>query len=363
MQKGLHVLSLLTVALSVATSAHAADVYGLEVGTPDLQSIGPLAFGPDGILFAGDNKGAAVFALKTGDNSGDASKAKHNISDVNAKVASALGTKAENVNITDMVVNPLSGNLYISVMAGEKPALVRIDSQDKASPVVLEGIAFAKVAIPNAPEDKPTRERRAPKRSETITDLAFADGYVLVSGVAAKESPSAIRSIQFPFDAANEGASLEIFHGNHGRLEDYSPIRTFIPIMIGGEPNVLAGFTCTPLVKFPVNNIAPKETVRGTTVAELGNRNVPLDMIAYKKDGKDYLLLANSARGVMKVSTANLDRQDGITSKVEEETAGQPYETIDALDGTIQLDRLNDTSAVVIQKEGDTLNLKTIPLP
>lgn len=363
MRKGLCVLSLLAAGLWAATAARAADVYGLEVGNPDLQSIGPLAFGPDGILFAGDNKGAAIFALKTGDQSGAPSKAKHNIGDINAKVAAALGTKPENVNITDMVANPLSGNLYLSAMAGGKPALVRVDGQDKVSPVVLDGIAFAKVTLPKAPQDKPTQDRRAPKRTETITDLAFADGYVLVSGVAAKEAPSSIRTIQFPFDSANEGASLEIFHGNHGRVEDYAPIRTFIPMMIGGEPNVLAGFTCTPLVKFPVNNIAPAEKVRGTTVAELGNRNVPFDMIAYKKGGKDFLLIANSARGVMKVSTANLDRQEGITSKVAEETAGQPYETIDALAGTVQLDRLNDNSAVVIQKEGNTLNLKTVPLP
>ena len=36
-------------------------------GTPDLKSAGPLAFGPEGILFVGDPQGAAVFALDTGD--------------------------------------------------------------------------------------------------------------------------------------------------------------------------------------------------------------------------------------------------------------------------------------------------------
>ncbi len=41
----------------------------------------------------------------------------------------------------------------------------------------------------------------------------------------------------------------------------------------------------------------------GTTIAELGNRNRPTDMIVYSKDGKDYLLIANTSRGVMKVPT------------------------------------------------------------
>ena len=46
---------------------------------------------------------------------------------------------------------------------------------------------------------------------------------------------------------------------------------------------------------------------KGKTIAELGNRNKPLDMISYKKEGKDYLLMANSSRGVMKISTENID--------------------------------------------------------
>src|SRR5439155_16434764 len=57
--------ALLGLALIVST-APAAD-YGLKQGTADLKSAGPLAFGPDGILFAGDHMGAAVFAIDTND--------------------------------------------------------------------------------------------------------------------------------------------------------------------------------------------------------------------------------------------------------------------------------------------------------
>ena len=44
--------------------------HGLIVGNPDLQSAGPLTFGPDGILFVGDSKGGAIFALDTGETEG-----------------------------------------------------------------------------------------------------------------------------------------------------------------------------------------------------------------------------------------------------------------------------------------------------
>ncbi len=41
----------------------------------------------------------------------------------------------------------------------------------------------------------------------------------------------------------------------------------------------------------------------GTTIAELGNRNRPLDMIVYQKDGKEFLLMSNNSRGVMTIPT------------------------------------------------------------
>jgi hypothetical protein len=73
--------------------------------------------------------------------------------------------------------------------------------------------------------------------------------------------------------------------------------------------------------------------------------------------------VANSARGVMKVSTDDIERPEGIDEKVSG-TAGQKYETIDALAGTKQLDKLDDTRAVVLIESTDgSWNLKTIELP
>ena len=62
----------------------------------------------------------------------------------------------------------------------------------------------------------------------------------------------------------------------------------------------------------------------------------------------------------MKISTSNLDRAEGITDRVGGGgTAGQEYKTIEALEGTVQLDKLNDTHAVVIK--GD--HLMSVELP
>ncbi len=79
-------------------------------------------------------------------------------------------------------------------------------------------------------------------------------------------------------------------------MEDYAAIRTFVPFTIDGQPSLLAGFTCTPLVRFPLEGLKG-EKVRGTTVAELGNRNTPLDMVVYEKGGEKFLLMTNSPAG------------------------------------------------------------------
>ena len=87
-------------------------------------------------------------------------------------------------------------------------------------------------------------------------------------------------------------------------------------------------------------------------------------MISYQKDGAEYLLLSNSARGVMKITTAGLSENKGLTEPVRGGGAeGQSYDTIASLQGVVQMDKLNDGHAVVLVDNNGTLNLKTVALP
>jgi hypothetical protein len=338
--------------------------WGLKEGAAELKSAGPLAFGPDGILFVGDAKGATVFAIGTGDTKGNPTKVDLNISGLNSKVADLLGVNADKITINDLAVNPLTGNVFLSVSKAGSAALVKISADAKLSQVGLQKVPMQKVELTNAPEDKEVATKRGPAnlRNSSITDLAYAEGKVYISGVTSG-SPSNVREIPFPFTDVNAGTSVEIFHGAHGRLEDNAVVRTFLPINIDGEASLLAGFTCTPLVKFPVNALKPGEKTRGTTIAELGNRNQPLDMIVYEKDGKTFLLMANSARGVMKITTDGITKNPGITEPVKTTTAGQTYETIKELEGVVQLDKLNSTHAVIVTSLNGAMDLRTVTLP
>ena len=54
-------------------------------------------------------------------------------------------------------------------------------------------------------------------------------------------------------------------------------------------------------------------------------------MIVYAKDGKHFILMANSSRGVMKLTGDNLEGYQPITKQTE--VTGVPYETIAELQG------------------------------
>lgn len=344
----------------LGNTGQAADRWGLKEGPVKLQSATTLAFGPDGILFVGDTKAASVVAISTGDNKGREKAAAINVEDIGSQVSGLFDSPG--AEITDVAVNPLSKNVYLSVSIKGSGALVRVTESGKLSLVSLKNVAHARVDLPGAPEDKIIRRGRREynPRNDSITDLAWIDGKVIVSGLS--NTKSAVREIHFPFVASDTGSSIEIFHGAHGKVEDYSAIRTFVPFNIDGEPSLLAGYVCTPLVKFPLGGLKAGEKTRATTIAELGNRNRPLDMIVYEKGGQEWLLMANSARGIMKISTKDIARNKGITERVSG-TAGQPYDTID-WKGVVQLDKLDEAHAVILVAESDTLHhLKTVELP
>jgi len=348
---------LLAAAVLLAGSllAARADIPGLTKGTPDLKSATALAFGPNGLLFVGDPQGAAIFAIDTQDTrptgTGDVK-----VDRLDAQIAGVLGVTDKDVKVNDMKVNPASGNVYIAASRGQSggPAIVRITRSGKAEALPMKDVPFSKVMLPNPAQGKGTQQ--------TITSMAFVDDRLIVAGLSNEEFASTLRAIPFPFKDADKGAGIQIYHGNHGRLETNAPIRTFTPYKVGNEDAILAGYTCTPLVKIPVSELKAGAKVKGTTIAELGNMNTPLDMVPYTKDGKHYILVTNTARGVMKLQAEGMDKIDPITTRVGG-TAGVKFETLAELKDVMQLDKLDDTRAVILVKSGTGLDLKTIPLP
>jgi hypothetical protein len=354
----------------------ASPLADLSSGKVDLKSAGALAFGPDGILFVGDSVGGAVVAIDTGDRNAS-SAAKVNVQGINSKIAALVGVTPDQILIHDVKVNPISKNVYLSASRGRgpdaMPLIVRVDETGKLSAISLDNVKHSSVSLVDAPESAPTA--RQDPRMQTITNMNFVSGNLIVAGLSNEEWSSALRSIPFPFKDASKGTTLQIWHSSHGRFETEAPVRTFVPYTISGQPYILAAYTCTPLVKIPVSQLKPGAQVKGVEIADLGAGNQPLDMVPYKKDGHDYILIANTARGVMKLKADNLESYPAIESPTKTDIAGVPYDTMSDLKDVLHLTQLDDSDAVIITGKtsggqpwapgpsAGPVNLETIVLP
>lgn len=365
-------VALLVLSIHRPVSAAAA----LTTGKVDLKSAGALEFGPDGVLFVGDSVGGAVVALDTKDTT-PVKSAAINVKGVDQKIAALVGVMPDQIVINDVAVNPISKNVYVSAARGRgpdaMPLVVKVEPSGAVMPLPLDNMAHASVALVDAPANDPSARRNP--RTTTITDMEFIDGRLLVTGMSNEEWNSALRSIPYPFNTAAKGTQLQIWHASHGRFETQAPVRTFVPYDLGGEPYVLAAYTCTPLVKIPMSDLKPGAQVKGVTIADLGAGNQPLDMIPYKKDGHEYILIANTSFGVVKLHADTLATDKPIDSPTVVNVAGAPYDKLTTLTNVQHLAQVDEGHALVVSATpGDgpafargaakgPVNLATIALP
>ena len=336
---------------------------GFITGNPEIKSVNSLAFGPEGILFIGDSQRGEIIALDTKDITSKDAPKTIDMKKVDVTIAAMLGTNPDAVSIQDMAVNPLSKMIYVAVQLADGTPVILRTAGDKFENVSLKSVSYSKIALEKVVKEDAKDQRGRPLRMWTISDLSYYKGQVMVSGLSNEEFSSTFRSIPFPFKDKQMHASLEMYHAAHGQYETHSPIKTFMPYEIGGKDYLVASYTCTPLVIFPMDELKAGQHVKGKTVAELGNRNTPLDIVSVDVDGKAYILLANSSRALMKIDPAKIAEYKAyLTEPVKESSAtagvdfiALPYVHIQ------QMDKLSKEQVLVLQRndKGD-LNLMTI---
>jgi hypothetical protein len=342
-------------------------------GDPALKSIGPIAFGGNGLLLIAEPNAAAIVAVDTGD-TGPLVKLAKPVEDTTAMIAGALSTTADQIQIADMAVNPASGKIYFSVRnnAAKSVAIVIVDGNGTAKPLALANCSHVRVSLPAGDSVS----------IKNISDLALADKTLLVTGQSNEEFSSKIFSIPLPLDAAATGSifSAETYHISHGKWETKAPIQSFIPFSDHGVPCVVGAFACTPLAKFPLKDLASGANVRGTSVVELGSGNRPLDVFSYT-NGKGSWIVTNTQRfkqpyfgpskfwGV-RVSLDLLERnspeqtnEKAVRRNPKEGAQTEGIEVLEALQGASQIDKLADDQMVVLRESGDKLRLEVCALP
>ena len=336
-----------------------------------LQSAGELEFGPSGVLFVGDSYGAQVVAIETDDQQAPQNAVSGlYVKSAYAAIADLLGADAHRVVINDMAVNPASQNIYFSVHVGRsinpEVAIVRYTHQGQTfEKLDLSKLTMTQVAIPNAPTFQDGLQYGQSQRVLSITDLTYYNGELLVAGVSNQEFASTLRRVAYPFSDKVQVASIEIYHAAHGQRETRAPIVTQLVYEIAGEPYLVAAYTCTPLVKIPLRELRDGAHVVGTTVAELGFGNTPVDMFLYTNPemlgGGERLLVTNDSRSAISISPSLLAEAEPLTERVPGPTGLDQFAL--PLTGSLHTAPLNEAMTLILRpgvENPEDLSLMTV---
>ena len=330
-------------------------------GDPGIESMHAMVFGPESILFIGDSEAAQIVAIDLS-NQSKAINDDMAIDDLEKELSSLLGTTSDQFQIIDMAVDPVTENVYIAVNHSSGKSLLFLVNNNTLEPLSIEEVSYSKTELKNAIGVDAKDRRGRSLRQWAISDLRYTGGKVMVSGLSNAEFASTFRAISFPFSDDDLQSSLEIYHAAHGQYETNAPIKTFTPITINNKQQILASYTCTPLVVFPVDGLEDGKHTEARTVAELGNWNTPLDIIEMEKEGQRYILMANTNRALMKIKVSDIENfGDSLSEKVQERagTAGIDFINLPFVN-VQQLDKLNESTFVLIQRDAHgTLALKT----
>jgi hypothetical protein len=350
------------VTLSLAAFAQA------DQGNPKLKSIEAIRFGPDGLLIIGG--GSDVVTVETGDTK-ETTWSKTDIDNVDQLLAGKLGLMAKDIEIRRISVNPASRKLYAAVrsLKSNQYVILTIDGAGKVEEFSLDNVKFERYPLT-------VGEKAVTK----ITDLTWAGGRIVVATQASDTFASRVFTI-YPGKAASSFYT-ETFHTGHNKLETKAPILCLMPYEDGKKTEIVGSFTCTPLVKYPLDDAQPDVKVKGTTVVELGQGNQPLSMFPYEKDAKKYILVnvfrkfnkqpvGPSPNWVAKVDFDLLKETVNVNEKALWRIKGNP--AVDVTDratiakdffGVQHMDKLDNGRAIVVRaSDSKSQKLSVLALP
>jgi len=376
MKKLFTVCALAITLISLRANDHLTSEF--EVGSPEIQTISTMDFGPQGILLIGDALGGTITAIETNDLKPNESTEGLRIDDLQGKLAALLGTQADNVVIHDIAVNPISQTPYLAVSKANRRELgywrlpndvaqasliIKVLADGTMEEFSLQQVSHDQMKISGLIDpEKGETYRKSSLRVDGITDLVYYENKIYLTGLSNNEFASYMRMVDFPFNQTAQTASLEVYHAAHGAFETEAPVRTFVPYVRDGKPHMITAYTCTPLAVFPLDEFSDGGHVKSKTVAEFGAGNIPMDMIVYSKNDKDYLMISNSTRNLMRVSIDDVfNMEEGLTEEVEGfNVAGISYTSLPS-NGIQQIAYLNKQNILaLVQTPGGVMQLRSL---
>ncbi len=333
---------------------------GFSIGNPVIKSIKTIAFGPENILFIGDNTGSMIYAIEI-DDTQSALRTNFNIKNITAKIGVIMGASAKDTNILDMAVSPKFKNVFFAVSRRNKgitKSALFVLNDNGLQEFPLTNVNFSKVKINDIP-DAGNHKRWKP-REHIITDMHYANGEVIISGLSNEEFSSSLRRVAFPFSKDIVTTNVQVYHVTHNRNETNAPIVKFLPLKLKNEWHVIAGYTCTPLVTFKLNQLNGNKKLVGKTIAEIGTGNIPFGLISYNYKGIDYVLVGNSRYSLIKFTGLDVFNARELQAPTSDFGIKRQHINIGSIANMSNYN--NEYILVVVKgKKGKTFDLKFIP--
>ena len=356
-----------------------------------IESLGVLEFSEEGMLFAGDNLTGAILAFDLTSENKTEGTFEINVYHIDAQIAAALGTSQSNVQINDIAVHPKSGEVYLSVTRGHGldtlPALMKVDAANQIHNIDLSTLditsqslnklvdANQRFALRGTMGMPPTRKEIAKSKRSlrmlSIVDIEYHNGEVFIAGISNEDFSSVLRRISFPFNGTESISNIEMYHIAHDMYETRAPIRSMLVKEIDGIDQLVAAYTCSPMVLIPLNELKDNAKVKARTIGDMGNGQ-PIDMVSFNMKGKEMLFVTNNSRSPRVIPVDGLSNAKAVTDKDFERgpkldlgpvipfgPMGQPV----MFTGTsLRIDLLNEAQFVSLNRDAETgsLDLETL---
>ncbi len=298
----------------------------------DLSFAGALEFSDEGTLFVGDNYNGAIYAFEIAADSASGDVVPFTIADIDVRIADILGVGPSAVEINDMVTHPISQEIFISVsrMGGliSVPAIVKVTQDGGIELLDLASHSFTKQELTHYPDHETTFRPRGvmgappaprdlakgdvPLSSLAIMDMVYHEGELFVSGVAYDDFLSGLRRLSYPFDGTQTAASVEMYHIVHDQYETRAPIRAMSIQEIDGQDQLIAAYTCSPLVLVPLDEIVDGAKIAANTIGDMGNGQ-PLDMIPFTLNDQTMLFVTSNSRSPQVIPVGGLNGAQVVT--------------------------------------------------
>ncbi|MFK7946558.1 MAG: hypothetical protein AB8G11_03125 [Saprospiraceae bacterium] len=355
-----------------------------------IKSLGVLEFSDEGVLFIGDNILGNILAVDLTTERKTADKFEINVYNIDAQIAAVLGTTQSDVQLNDLAVHPVSGEIFLSVTRGHGveafPALIKVDAENRIHNMDLSTLEITAQALDNLPDSNrrvalrgtgsaPTKKEIAKSKRSlrmlSIVSMEYHKGELFVAGINNEEFCSVLRRMSYPFDGKESISNIEMYHITHDRYESRAPIRTMIVKEINGIDQLIAGYTCSPMVLIPLDELKNDAKVKAKTIGDMGNGQ-PVDMLSFNLNGEEMLFVTNNSRSPLVIPLSGIHNAKVVTDEDFERGAkvdlnplmpfGPMGKPVMFTGASLHIDLLNKNQFVSLNRDAEmgSLDLETV---